>query len=193
MNPFTPPALVAEQPLVWLVSAIPEVVATLTPVFPVEGDDGLALHGHLPRAHPHVAALRANAEATVLALGPHGYISPSWLEDRTQAPSWNYAAARFAVSVRLVEAPERVAAVLTEQARRLEAGRPGAWRPEDMGPRFERLAAHVLAFEARVTDTDPRFKLGQADREDVLRQSLDALADTPLHAWMAAHNPGRGG
>lgn len=191
MSPPAPVAIIEGFPLVWLVSPRPRLLATLTPVYAEAAGEDLVLRGHLPRQHPHVAALRGHPEAVILALGPQAYISPSWLDDRTQAPSWNYAAARFDVTIGLLDEPSATAAVLREQVRRLEDGRADAWSVDEMGPRFDRLAAHVVAFEAVVSVVDPRFKLGQADREDVLAQSLAALSGDPIHAWMAAYNADR--
>ncbi|MCC7265957.1 MAG: FMN-binding negative transcriptional regulator [Caulobacteraceae bacterium] len=185
-----PRDLLAAYPLAWVISAGRELHTTLLPL-QIDGV-GEVIRGHFARSNPHVEALRAQPEASVLVLGPHGYISPSWLSDRTQAPSWNYAAARFDVELRFVEDEAFTHALLRAQSAAHEGGGPAAWSPDEMGERFARLARGVVGFEARVLSTIPRYKLGQADRDDVFAECLRALAGDPLAGWMAAANPGRG-
>lgn len=50
-----------------------------------------------------------------------------------------------------------------------------------MGARYERLAAAVVAFRARVTATQAKFKLGQNERPDVYDDILKGLAMTGQH------------
>lgn len=183
--------LLADYPLVWLVSPGAAPQATLTPIVAESTPSGYVLRGHLPRRHPHVEILTRQPEATILALGPNAYVSPSWLEDLTQAPTWHYAALKIDATVRLLPDAAETEAVLRDQIRRYEASGLQPWSEAAMGPRFQSLAQAVIAFEARPTATDARMKLGQSDRDDVFRQSLTALEGHPIHAWMVDHNPGR--
>lgn len=186
-----PLELLADYPLVWLVSPGAAPQATLTPVVTQATPEGYVLRGHLPRRHPHAAVLADRPEAMVLALGPNAYISPSWLEDPTQAPSWNYAALRIEATVRLLPDPADTEAVLREQIRQYEAAVPQPWSEAGMGARFQSLAAAVIGFEASPVAAETRFKLGQSDRDDVFAQSLSALKGQPIETWMRDHNPGR--
>ncbi|MBS0361247.1 MAG: FMN-binding negative transcriptional regulator [Proteobacteria bacterium] len=190
---FTPEGLLAAYPLAWVVSAAPQMHASLIPVQIVQDatTGAQVIRGHFARRNPQVEALRQAPRATILALGPHGYISPSWLSDRTQAPSWNYAAARFDVEIEFVDRPEFTRALLEAQVEANERGRANAWSIPEMGARFDRLAAGVIGFQARVLGVTAHDKLGQADRDDVLAECLTALAGDPLADWMAAANPGR--
>lgn len=186
-----PLSLLADYPLVWLVSPGAAPQATLTPVVAETTPSGYVLRGHLPRRHPHVEILAREPAATILALGPNAYVSPSWLGDRTQAPTWNYAALKIDVTVRLAPGAAETEAVLREQIHRYEASGAAPWSESAMGPRFQSLAQGVIAFEAEPTATDARMKLGQGDRDDVFGQSLTALEGHPIHAWMVEYNPGR--
>ncbi|MFL6682369.1 MAG: FMN-binding negative transcriptional regulator [Burkholderiaceae bacterium] len=190
--------LARQQPLAWICSAGPAgLLSTPLPLVPRFASDGriVAVEGHFARSNAQVAALRADGRATVLWLGVHGYVSPSWMADRTQAPTWNYASAQLQVDVRLMEQPDAIVAHLRELAKRMEAGRVDAWSIDDMGPRLAQLAQRVIAFRAEVLASQEKYKLGQDERDDVyvdILAGLDAQPDAALPAWMRRFNPGRG-
>lgn len=185
-------ALLRAQPMAWLVSAGGDDAAfTPLPLRP-ELDAGgrlAALRGHLALRNPHVARLRREPRAQALVLGPHAYVSPGWLDDRTQAPTWNYAAAAFELEVRVDTGPAAVAAELEALVSQMEAGRPGAWRLDEMGARYAGLAAGVAALRARILDVRATFKLGQDERPQDFAQILDGLRGEGADAladWMRA-------
>jgi transcriptional regulator len=186
------------HPLAWLCSAGPAgVVATPLPLVPVFAPDGrlAAIEGHFARGNAHVAALREQPRATVLWMGVQGYVSPSWMADRTQAPTWNYATAQLQVAVHFDETPDGILRHLGELSERQEAGRPNAWCVAEMGPRLAQLAQRVIAFRAEVLDVRERYKLGQDERDDVFADILTGLSaggDAALVDWMRRFNPGRG-
>lgn len=188
--------LLREQPMGWIASqSATGPLASVLPMQPVQDEDGrlIALKGHFARANPQVAALRADPKATIMVLGTNGYTSPSWLTDRTQAPSWDYASVWFETEVRLLSDPGETVALMRDIIETMEAGRPNAWTLEEMGPRYEKLARGIVGFEARITAIHPRFRLGQDERDDVYPELRKALAreNPPLLAWMDAFNPGR--
>lgn len=188
--------LIAAAPLAWLVSAEP-FAATPLPVTAVTGADGalVRLDGHFSRRNPHVDILRAAPRATFLFLGPNGYVSPSWMADRTQAPTWNFASLQVDARLRLIEDEAGILASLDGLIAVHEAGRPRAWSAAEMGERLNRLARGVVAFEAEVLALRPFFKLGQDDRDDVYADvltALDAEGPADLAAWIRRANPGRG-
>lgn len=187
------------HPLGWLCSTGPNgLMASPLPLMLVESDAGrlLAVEGHFALANPQVAALRADPDALVLWMGVQGYVSPSWMADRTQAPSWNYASAQCRVRVQLDDGDDEAALRhLRTLAEAHEDGRPNAWSVEEMGPRLHRLARHVVSFSAEVVDLQQRYKLGQDERDDVLADIVHGLARSGQHAlagWMQRFNPGRG-
>jgi predicted FMN-binding regulatory protein PaiB len=197
--------IVVENPLAWIVSASPEdFCATLVPLRPQIDATGqvTALIGHFARSNPHVAALSRNPAALVLLLGPHSYVSPSWMRDRTQAPTWNYASAQFLVEVELRNEPAQLDAALDDLIGSLERDRPNAWSSRDMGTRYEKLSRGIVAFHARIASRRTRFKLGQDERDDVFADIMTALRDgraatprdsgtTGIADWMSLANPGR--
>ncbi|MFT4196834.1 MAG: alpha/beta hydrolase fold domain-containing protein [Pseudoxanthomonas sp.] len=190
--------LVASQPLAWIVSgAAGQLAATPLPV-QLECDEHgrpLRLLGHFARSNPQWRALADDPRATVLLIGPHGYVSPSWLADRSRAPTWNYASAIFEVEIELRDTPADADRLLRGLVEDLERERPGAWRVEEMGQRYPGLRAGIVGFHARVREVRATFKLGQDERDDVFADTLRGLWDTrqpDLAAWMRRFDGGRG-
>lgn len=189
--------LVERNPLAWIfVTDDHGPYATAVPIRPSLEDDGLRkLIGHVPRQTRIARAFEAGVRALVLILGPHGYVSPSWMSDRTQAPTWNFAQAQFVAEVELVDDETYLAWHLRDLTRALEGGREGAWRVEEMGHRYEKLAARIVAFEARILSSDARFKLGQDESGRTFGEIVDALesqGDAVLAALMREFNDERG-
>lgn len=182
--------LVRAQPLAWIVSgAAAQLDASVLPVQLVCDEEGRPerLLGHFGRGNPQLRALAQAPQATVLLLGPHGYISPSWFRDRTQAPTWNYAWAVFDVEIELRDTPADAEALLDGLVAQMEAQRPVAWRIADMGERYARLSAGVVGFHAQIKSVRSKFKLGQDERGDVFAdivQGLDLLGQVALAEWM---------
>jgi transcriptional regulator len=189
--------LVREYPLAWISSGAGDTFsATLLPLLPVVAEDGrlVALTGHFARANPQVARLRRDGRAAVLLLGPGGYISPSWMSDRSQAPTWNYASAQCLVEIEFQEQADDLANHLHELVGTMEAERPDAWQIEEMGSRYKQLSRRIVSFVARIQETREKYKLGQDERDDVFEDICKGVAergDDALLAWMVRFNPER--
>lgn len=182
--------LVRSHPLAWMLTGEGETFqASLMPFRPwqTQGDTIVSLAGHLPRAHPQFDWLEQHPRANLLFLGPHGYVSPSWLDDRTQAPTWNFVSARFEVQIEFLSGGEGLRTVLEDLVAAMEAGREQPWQIEDMGQRYEQLAARIAGFIAHVVEVTPRFKLGQDERSDVFAdmcRGLERAGQQDLVDWM---------
>lgn len=189
--------LIDAYPLAWIASgAGTDAKASLLPLRAALTDDGSirAFAGHLARANELAAALIANPMAVVLFLGPQGYISPSWMADRTQAPTWNYASARFAVKVTFLDGADALRAHLDDLVRAMERKIGGDWSIQDMRSRFDALAGRIVAFRADVVSQHVKFKLGQDERDDVfddIVKALDTANDRALLDLMIAFNKDR--
>jgi transcriptional regulator len=190
--------LIVDHPLAWIVSAgSGDVCATLVPLRPVTGanNEVVALLGHLARSNPHVELLRRQPEATALFLGPHAYVSPSWMQDRTLAPTWNYVSAQYVVDVELLSQSAQLDEVITDLVDAMEKGRPGAWSAQEMGSRYEKLARGIVAFRAHPRSRRVKFKLGQDERPEVypnIVSGLSAEGRDDILEWMANANAHRG-
>jgi transcriptional regulator len=202
---FAPPSeqdvtrLVLEYPLAWIVSAADgEFAATPLPLRPVIDPQGgiVELRGHFARSNPHADLAHRVPRALLLFTGPNGYVSPSWLGDRTRAPTWNYAMVQYVVDLEFVEDAERRDDMMRDLVDAMEAGRPNAWSIEDMGTRYERLAAGVRCFRAHIRERRVRFKLGQDERATEYADIVAALASTGDHTlleWTRRANTSRDG
>lgn len=177
--------LVDAYPLCWLVTGgSDDRLATPLPLL-AEADTGGAVRcllGHIPRAHPQCAALAQDPRASVLTLGPQGYVSPALVSNPTWGPTWNYAACRFEVEVQFV--PEETDFALSQLAEALEGGGDRAWTPARMGVRYEPLKARIIAFRAHVRETHARFKLGQDEDEATFEEIVSGHPDRQLAKWM---------
>ncbi|AZU04048.1 hypothetical protein X907_1515 [Glycocaulis alkaliphilus] len=169
--------LVEQSPFAWIVSAQGGFSATPLPIRPRLDAQGrlVALAGHFARSNPHLERLRANPRALFLFMGPHAYVSASWLSDRSQAPTWNYASAAFECDVTLTEDPGEIDALLRDLIGAMESGRPNGWSPEEMGERYARLSRGVVGFTAPIRAARPVFKLGQDESDAQFAEILDAL------------------
>jgi predicted FMN-binding regulatory protein PaiB len=183
--------LVAAAPLAWVVS--PSGGAPLATPIPLlvadgwTGDGPPRLVGHFARTNPQVERLRNDPRALLLFMGPNAYVSPSWMADRRQAPTWNYACAQLHATIRFQDAPGDAEAAVTRLASRMEQGRPDAWSPAEMAERLGLLARGVVAFEAEVSGTTAKFKLGQDERRDVFTDIVAGLCQdghADLVHWM---------
>jgi transcriptional regulator len=114
-------------------------------------------------------------------MGVGGYISPSWMEDRTQAPTWTYESLQIHAQLELFNDPARLRASIENLVEGHEAGRPNRWSVDEMGGRYNRLSQAIVGFEARVLDINAKFKLGQDERDDVLQDILAGLTATGRH------------
>jgi predicted FMN-binding regulatory protein PaiB len=183
--------LLREQPFGWLICGHGETFrASAIPFRPRLGPTGrlVGLWGHLARSNPQVELLQRDPRAEILILGTNGYISPSWMSDRTQAPTWNYASVQFLTNISFIENDSGLEQVLRDLVGAMEIGRPNAWSIEDMGARYARLAQRIVAFEANIAEMRPKFKLGQDERRDVfsdIMRGLEASEADELRAWMA--------
>ena len=181
--------LVTAYPFGWIIGG----GATALPFRPILDAEGrlTGLHGHFARSNPQAAKLRAEPEALILILGPHGYISPSWMADRTQAPTWNYASAVFRCQIDFIDDPAETLVLLGDLIDHMEMGRDKAWSLGDMGPRAHTLSRGIIAFKADILEHQAAFKLGQDERDDVYGDIIRALTDQALLDAMAHQNPGR--
>jgi len=183
--------LVDFHPLCWVVSGAGDNrFATPLPLLPETREDGSvgALFGHIAKSNPQQKALEENPKATILCMGPQGYISPRLVSNLTWGPTWNYAVCRFETVVRFV--PEETESAVWRLAAKLEGSDPGSsWTPDRMGERVPELLKRIVAFRAEVLETHARFKLGQDENDGVFANIIDGLTDRSLADWMARSRP----
>jgi|SRR5882757_4651447 len=176
---------IREFPLAWVtpVGGDP-LLATLLPLLPETDAQGnlRTLLGHIPRRNPLFQALTANPRACLLFTGPHAYVSPARVSDPDWAPTWNFAQVRIDATIVFNEsATDEALWTLTEA---MEAREPTGWRPTALGERYSKLSRAVIAFRAEVNRHQARFKLGQDEKPERLREILERHPDADLVRWM---------
>lgn len=196
MSPFKPldPAdvgkLVGAYPLCWVISGGGDRRhASPLPLLAEQDGTGAvkSLLGHMARSNPQQPALEEDPSATILFMGPQGYISPELVSNPTWGPTWNYAVCRFETRIRFV--PEETDEALTKLARALEGADDAAWTPQRMGERYFELKRRIVAFRAEIIETHARFKLGQDEGEGTFEEIVSGLADPVLADWMRQSRP----
>jgi len=176
--------LVRAAPLAWVVPREGDAPATPLPLLAECDDQGavIALFGHMARRNPLFPALQAQPAALVLFQGPQAYVPPRLVSKPDWGPTWNYAVARFETRVEFV--PDETDASLRQLAAHLEQGRAQPWTVERMGPRYEQLREHVIAFRAHVQRTHATFKLGQDETRATFDEIIAGHEDAALREWM---------
>jgi transcriptional regulator len=150
---------------------VTDLVATHLP-FVLEGE---TLYAHMARANPQSATLDGR-EALVLFQGPHGYISPSWYEDRATAPTWDYVAVHCYGRVRVHDGGDETRRNIERLIAVVEAGRPRPWSLNDLSEEsIARLLRNVVSFEIPVERMEAKFKLNQGDTPEHLRAAVAEL------------------
>lgn len=164
--------LVEKAPLAWLVAA--DLSAIRLPVRPiVQGERLIGFRGHMPRRI--AGRFVDNPDALLLVTGPSAYVSPSWFTNRRQAPTWSSASAAFPCSICLIDDSGTLHESLVDLVEAMEAGRASAWGLEELGDRYEGLAAHIVAFRADIIDQRAAFRLGQDEDEQTFAEILAGL------------------
>ncbi len=184
--------LIAEYPLAWVcpreLRAEPPSLLPLLAETDAEGRL-TALIGHMARRNPLVASLTADRHAVLLFTGPQAYVSTALVSDPAWAPTWNYAQLRIAATIRFE--PDR-----SGEALRMLLDAPGyeaetGWTTAMMGARYAPMEQAIIAFRAEVVQLEGRFKLGQDERPQQLREILRGHPDAALVRWMTRLNMGR--
>lgn len=189
--------LVERHPLAWIVSSTDgDFTVTPLPLRHRTDTSGAITHliGHFARSNPHVDVLKRHPRALILFRGEQSYVSPSWMSDRTWAPTWNHMGVQFVVDFELHEDVDKLREVLRDMIDTMEAGRPKAWQLEETAHRYEKLVPHIVSFDAHVRETKAVFKLGQDERPQIYRDmaaGLRAAGEAELVEWMQRYNEHR--
>ena len=169
------------------------LMATHLP-FVVEEDAGrIMLLAHMAKANPQWRDF-SGADAMVIFMQPHAYVSPRLYDSRQNVPTWNYVAVHAYGRPALIE--ERAAKLELQQKliRQHDAGYLAQMAELPESYLDARLAA-IVSFSLDVTRIDARFKLSQdknpAERERIAREfeaSGDSVA-AGTAALMREHPP----
>ena len=174
-------AYMRAYPFAALASAGPGgLMATHLPFVIEEQGGRLTLFAHMARANPQWRDFAAGADALVIFMQPHAYVSPRLYDSRQNVPTWNYVAVHAYGRPVLIEAR---AAKLELQQKLIRAHDAGyleqlAELPESY---VDAKLAAIVSFFLVATRIDARYKLSQdknpAERERIARE-LEASGDS---------------
>lgn len=138
-----------------------------------------AVQFHLARGNA-LAKHLAGTTALVVINGPDGYVSPRWLADPGQVPTWNYVALELEGPVRRIDAEATLALVADlsdRQEARIEEGEP--WTMDKLTPeRTRALLTGIVGFELEVQAWRETLKLSQnKSAEDRQRLAIGLEAE----------------
>jgi transcriptional regulator len=185
-------ALISEYPLALVQAECGEPLdASLLPLIGTYDEQGrlIALIGHLARANPLCAALLANPRAMILFRGPEAYVSPENAGRRDWAPTWNYVQLTLSCTIHIDD--DRTAPSLDVLIDAMEDGRPDPWRASELGERYPGMLGAIIGFRADVVALRGKFKLGQDERVETLREILRTMPDAAMRRWMMRFNVDR--
>jgi transcriptional regulator len=149
-----------------------------------EGAQGTLLC-HLARPNPQVADLLAGSEVLVVFAGPHGYVSPSWYEQKPAVPTWNYVAVHAYGTPCAIEESDALIRLVGALSELHEGGRKAPWRLADEPADYVKgMVRGIIGFAIPVARLQGKFKLSQnrnaADRRRVIA-ALRAEDDAGAH------------
>lgn len=157
--------LVASRPLGMIVLAGPDgLAADHIPfeVFAPAADAPLGiLRAHVARANP---LWRRDGAAVLVAFqSESSYVSPSEFEEKATTgrvvPTWDYDAVHVHGTLRAMDDPAWLAALLERLTGRHEAGQPAPWAVSD-APRdyIDKLMAAIVGIEIRIDRMEGKWK-----------------------------------
>jgi len=156
------------------------LMATHLP-FVIEEEGGrITLRAHMAKANPQWRDFAAGADALVIFMQPHAYVSPRHYDSRQNVPTWNYVAVHAYGRPLLIE--ERAAKIELQQKLIRQYDAAYLTQMAELSDAYldARLAA-IISFSLAVTRIDARYKLSQdknsAERERIAH-ALEASGDS---------------
>jgi len=133
--------------------------ATHLPVLYQRADSEVVLKGHWARPNPQWRAIEGQ-QVLFIFHGPHAYISPQWyVEPARHVPTWDYATAHVYGSIRLIQDPENIEAIVSTLADQYERGTRNPWRMS--GSAGKDMLRGIVGFELLAERIELKFKLNQ--------------------------------
>lgn len=184
-------ALVEQHPLGALITHSPDGLdASHIPfefIAPTEDAPFGVLRAHVARANP---LWQRSGDCLVVFQGASAYVSPSLYEEKPVSgkvvPTWNYAAVHAHGTLRAIEDPAWIMALLERLTDRHELKRAAPWAVQDAPRDFtEKLIAAIVGIEIPVQRLQGTWKMSQ---NRSLTDQAAIAADTRLQCM----GPGAG-
>lgn len=165
------------------------LLVTHLPLLLERSGERAVLLGHIARANEHWQHFDGFTKSLAIFRGPHGYVSPTWYQNKPAVPTWNYAVVHAHGYPRAMDDPHRTAAILEKLVGRYESHRPHPWELRGLPPDYYGdMIRQIVSFEMPIDQIEAKFKLGQnrskTDREGTVSGLLQE--GTPDSAALAA-------
>ena len=165
--------------------------------FLVKGEPGReTLDGHMARANPHWKSFADGAEVLVIFQGPHTYVTPSLCKVERALPTWNYAAVHVYGRPVIVDAPDKVRALIKRLVDFRESRLDTPWRLESLDEGWvDRKLRGIVSFEMPIGRIEATFRLMQNRPAEDRHRVAAKLADSDdtnardVAAMMRHHSP----
>ena len=173
-----PAAIVRAYPFATLISG--DLDATFAPIVWESDGDTRTLIGHLARRGTHAPAMRTGGPVLAIFAGPHGYISPSWYEEKPEVPTWDYIAAHVRGRLEMLDEDEAQEMVLRRTIEVVEAGFQRPWSIDDAQEgRVRMLLPFIRSFRIHVDTIEGTTKLSQTHPESDRARVVAGLRAQP--------------
>ncbi len=145
---------------------------------------------HMARANPQWRLFAKDPQVTVIFSGPHAYVTPTWYEDQTSVPTWNYVAVHVQGRVQIVDDGAAVFAIMKNLVGHFEATKPQPWRIEQAMPTWEEDVRLIVGLQIEIESWEGKFKLNQnrilPDRQNVTKnfERSPIERERELARWM---------
>jgi transcriptional regulator len=153
------------------------LLANHVPMQLAHGKDGRrSLRGHIARANELRQSVADGAAVLVLFGGPQHYVSPGWYPSKRATgevvPTWNYQVVHAHGTIRFIDDPVWLRALVAGLTEQHERGRDPPWAIGDAPPRYlEGMLRAIVGFEIGIERLEGKFKASQnrdpADRAGV--------------------------
>lgn len=170
-----------------LITREPELRITHIPVILTRtaGPFG-TIHGHISRQNEQTKAFDGKQQAVIVFRGPHGYISPTWYQNRQAVPTWNFAVVHATGKLKPVTDPKDLHAFLARLIGKFEAYEGADYDFAKLPDSYVNgMLTGIVGFEMQIEQLEGKFKLGQerseADRQSILTHLQTSHTARSLH------------
>ena len=141
-----------------------------------------SLVGHLANNNEQLSAMIKNNDITTVFNGENGYISPSWYEDKSQVPTWNFSNVKVRGKVTIIDQTNDKLLLLTRMSDYFENKNNSNWSINKMpDAKLNAMLGVITGFSIKIEHWQGKAKLSQnksnKERENLIF-SLTQLASS---------------
>jgi transcriptional regulator len=144
------------------------------------------IYGHISRQNEQAKAFDGKQQAVIVFRGPHGYISPTWYQNRQTVPTWNLAVVHATGRLNPVTDPKALHDFLGRLIGKFESYEGTDYDFAKLPDSYvSGMLKGIVGFEMQIEQLEGKFKLGQerneTDRQNILTHLQTSHAPRSLH------------